>query len=154
MLPYLAALLIGIVAGLRTMMPLAAVSWGARLGWLHLAGTKLAFLGFAYTPIIATVLAALELITDKLPVTPSRTVPMQFGARIVSGAFAGAAILLPAGLWIEGAGAGAVGAVIGTLAGARFRASLAATVGRDWPAALIEDVLAIGGAALILVVLR
>ena len=30
------AFLIGVTAGLRTFTPLAAVSWGAHLGWLHL----------------------------------------------------------------------------------------------------------------------
>ena len=55
---YVLALLIGIVAGLRSIMPLAAVSWAARLGWLHLENTPLAFLGFAATPYILSVLAS------------------------------------------------------------------------------------------------
>jgi len=40
----------GVVAGLRSMAPLAAISWAARLGWMHLENTWLAFLGFAPTP--------------------------------------------------------------------------------------------------------
>ncbi|HEY1434389.1 MAG TPA: DUF4126 domain-containing protein, partial [Thermoanaerobaculia bacterium] len=40
------AFLIGVVAGLRVMTAPAAVSWAARLGWLHLEGTPLAFLGY------------------------------------------------------------------------------------------------------------
>jgi uncharacterized membrane protein len=44
---------------------------------------------------------------------------------------------------------GAIGAVIGTLGGRALRARLAAALGGDRPAALIEDVIAIGGAALI-----
>ena len=40
------ALLIGIVAGLRAMIPLAAVSWMAATGHLDLSGTRLAFLGY------------------------------------------------------------------------------------------------------------
>ena len=40
---YWLAFLIGVVAGLRSMTPPAAVSWAARLGWLHLEGTPLAF---------------------------------------------------------------------------------------------------------------
>jgi uncharacterized membrane protein len=35
---YLAALLIGVVAGLRTMTAPAAVSWAASLGAIHLNG--------------------------------------------------------------------------------------------------------------------
>ena len=40
-------------------------------------------------------------------------------------------------------------AIIGTRGGAAVRARLAAAFGRDLPAALIEDVIAIGGAILI-----
>lgn len=80
---YVLALLIGVIAGLRAMTAPAAVSWAAHLGWLPLQGTPLAFLGFTATPYIFTVLAVVELITDQLPETPSRKVPMQFGARIV-----------------------------------------------------------------------
>ena len=51
---YILAFLIGVIAGLRALTPLAAVSWAARLGWLHLENTWLAFLGFAATPYIVT----------------------------------------------------------------------------------------------------
>jgi uncharacterized membrane protein len=73
---YLLALLIGVVAGLRSMTAPAAVSWAARLGWLHLENTWLAFLGFSATPYILSVLAIAELIADKLPKTPSRKAPV------------------------------------------------------------------------------
>jgi uncharacterized membrane protein len=158
---YVLALLIGIVAGLRAMTAPAAVSWAAHLGWLPLQGTPLAFLGFTATPYIFTLLAVVELVTDQLPETPSRKVPLQFGARIVAGALSGAAISGAhgglAGGWIVGvlgAVVGAVGAVIGTLGGARARSRLAAMFGRDAPAALIEDVVAVVGAALIVVSLH
>ncbi|MFB9123980.1 hypothetical protein ACFFYR_12470 [Paraburkholderia dipogonis] len=52
-------------------------------------GTPLPFLGFTAAPIIFTVLAIVELIIGQLPRTPSRTVPMQFGARLVLGGFSG-----------------------------------------------------------------
>ena len=71
---------------------LAAVSWAARLGHLNLDGSWLAFMGYAWTPWIFTLLALVEMVTDQLPSTPSRKVPMQFGARIVSGALSGATI--------------------------------------------------------------
>ena len=150
MLVHLAALLIGAVAGLRTMMAPAAVCWAAWLGWIDLEGSWLAFLGYRYSPWILTVLALGELVADKLPSTPSRKVPLQFGGRIVSGALCGAAfgVGLGAGA-VGGAFAGAVGAVAGTLAGAAARARLAAAFGRDRPAALIEDAVAILGAAII-----
>lgn len=143
------ALLIGIVAGLRALTPLAVISWAARFGWLQLHDTWLAFLGFAVTAYITTALALGELVTDKLPRTPSRKVPMQFGARIVVGALCGAALGTEAGAMLGGLFAGAVGAVVGTLGGAALRAQLARLFGKDLPAALLEDVVAIGGALLI-----
>ena len=148
---YLFALLIGVVAGLRAMTAPAAVAWGAHLGLIPLQGTPLAWLGGAIAPWVFTVLAVLELVSDQLPQTPSRKVPVQFGTRIASGAFCGAAIGLLGGAWIGGAVAGAIGAVVGTLGGADLRARLAKAFGKDLPAALIEDVVAIGGAILIVV---
>ena len=142
------ALLAGIVAGSRTFTAPAAVSWAARLGALNLNGSWLAFMGYAWTPWIFTLLAVVEMVTDQLPSTPSRKVPMQFGARIVSGALCGATIGA-SGAVIGGLVAGVIGAVIGTLGGAAARARLAQAFGKDLPAALIEDAVAIGGAALI-----
>ena len=68
---YVLAFLIGIAAGLRSMTAPAAISWAARLSWLNLAQTPLAFLGYAATPFILTILALGELVIDKLPRTPS-----------------------------------------------------------------------------------
>jgi uncharacterized membrane protein len=146
---YFAALLIGVIAGLRTMTALAAVSWAARLGALGVGGTWLAFLGYTYTPWIFTAAALAELVTDQLPATPSRKSPVQFGARIVSGAFSGAAVGTGAGSWPIGMAVGAVGAIIGTLAGAAIRSRSAAAFHKDRPAAFLEDAVAIGGASLI-----
>jgi uncharacterized membrane protein len=150
---YVLALLMGVVGGLRAMMPAAAVSWAAYLGILKLDGTWLSFAGSIWTVIIVTVLAVGELITDQLPATPSRKVPPQFGGRIFMGAIAGIAIAGPAN-WIVGALAGIVGAVIGTLGGAAARGGLAASFGKDQPAAFIEDAVAIAGAALIVLALK
>lgn len=146
---YLLALLIGVVAGLRAMTAPAAVAWGAHLGWIPLAGGPLAWLGGSLAPWIFTALATIELVTDQLPMTPSRKVPPQFAARIVAGGLSGAAIGLVGGGWIAGAALGAIGAVIGTLGGAAVRARLAAAFKRDTPAALIEDAIALAGAYLI-----
>jgi uncharacterized membrane protein len=44
--------------------------------------------------------------------------------------------------------------VIGTMAGAAARARLARALRRDLPAALVEDVVAVGGAILIVMALR
>ncbi|MFG1397438.1 DUF4126 family protein [Roseixanthobacter pseudopolyaromaticivorans] len=150
MTPFMLPLLTGILCGLRTMTPLAMVSWAAVLGRLSLDGSFLSFLATPVAAWVLTLFALGELVADKLPFTPSRKVPMQFGARIVSGAVCGAALATPAGLALAGAALGVVGAIIGTLGGAAVRGRLAARFGRDLPAALIEDAIAVFGALLIL----
>ena len=140
---YLLALLIGIVAGLRALTAPAVVSWAAYLGRLPLHGTWLAFLGFAATPYILTVLAIVELIADKRPTTPSRKSPPGFGARLVTGAVCGAAIGVVGSAWLGGLVAGVFGAVIGTFGGYAARMRLARVFDRDFPAAIIEDLVAI-----------
>jgi uncharacterized membrane protein len=149
----LLAFLMGGIAGLRAMTAPAAVSWAARLGSLDLQGSWLAFLGRSWTPWIFTVLAVVELVTDQLPTTPSRKVPIQFGTRILSGGLCGAAIGSVAGGLVPGFLAGAAGALAGTLGGHAARARLAAAFGSDRPAALLEDAVAIGGALLIVLAL-
>jgi uncharacterized membrane protein len=150
---YLLALLIGVIAGLRAMTAPAAISWAAALGTIDLEGSWLGFLGWRYTPWILTFLAVAELVTDKLPATPSRKVPVQFGTRILVGAACGAAIGVAGDwLWI-GASLGALGALIGTLGGAAARAALAERFGSDRPAAIIEDIVAVGGALMIVLAL-
>jgi uncharacterized membrane protein len=151
---YVLSFLIGIIGGLRAMMAPAAASWVAYSGVLDLSGSWLAFMGYRFTPWIFSVLAVGELIADKLPTTPSRKVPVQFGTRVLLGALAGATIGTNAGSWIVGAILGAIGAVVGTLGGATIRARLAASFGKDRPAALLEDAVAIVGAVLIIAALR
>ena len=148
-LTYVLALLLGVVAGLRALTAPAMVSWAVHLGRLDLTGSWLAFFAHGWVRWLLTVLAIGELVTDQLPTTPSRTVPVQFSARLVTGALSGAAVGAAAGVPFGGALAGAVGAVIGTLGGSRMRARLAGTFHNDHPAALVEDALAVGGAVLI-----
>jgi uncharacterized membrane protein len=151
---YLLALLIGIVAGLRTMTAPAAVAWAIYLKHPSLDVPLLTFLGNIWVRSILTALGLIELIVDQLPSTPNRTVPVQFGARILSGAISGAAIGATSGSWVPGLLVGTVGAVLGTFGGRAFRAKLAAAFGSDRPAALTEDAIAIVGAVLIGVALR
>jgi len=143
------ALLIGIVAGLRAMTAPAVVSWAAYLGWINLGDSWLWWLGHWVTPWVFTLLAIAELVNDQRPSTPSRTEPVQFGARIVMGALTGAALGTSGGMLFVGLIAGAIGAVIGTLGGRAVRARLAASFGKDPPAAFLEDAVAIVGAILI-----
>jgi uncharacterized membrane protein len=140
------AFLIGLVAGLRAMTAPAVVSWAARLGWINLSATPLAFLGDAWTPYIFTLAALAELVNDKLAKAGSRKAPFPFGVRIVSGALCGAALGAAAGQGLAGGLiAGAVGAVVGTLGGYELRMRLTrAAGGNGFPIALLEDALAIG----------
>jgi uncharacterized membrane protein len=146
----LLALLIGVIAGLRTMTAPAVISWAAYFHGLNLSGSWLAFLGYAWTPWVLSLAALAELVTDQLPSTPSRKVPPQIAARVVMGAVSGAAIGVPSGAWIGGLVAGIVGAVVGTLGGAVARTRLATAFGKDRPAAIVEDAVAILGAIAII----
>ncbi len=144
------AFLIGIIAGLRALMAPAIVSWGAGLVWFNLAGTPLHFMSYPATRWIFTVLELGELVNDKLPQTASRKVPPQFSARVLMGAFAGATLGASRDSLVGGLIAGAVGAVVGTLGGASVRSALAKSFGRDLPAALLEDAVALFGALFII----
>jgi len=87
-------------------------------------GTWAEWVGHPITVTVLTILLAVELVTDQLPSTPSRTVPPQFIARLVTGAFAGAVIGAGWHHTFSSTGAGVVGAVLGTLAGYRARSGL------------------------------
>jgi uncharacterized membrane protein len=147
---YVLAFLIGVIAGLRSLTAPAVVSWAAHIGWLHLENTWLAFLGYAFTPYILSILAIGELIADKLPKTPSRKAPMPFAARVVIGALCGAALGAPGQALVGGLLSGVLGAVAGTLGGYELRVRLVRAIGgNDLPIALLEDAVTICGAILI-----
>jgi uncharacterized membrane protein len=143
MTTYMLAFLIGIVAGLRSLTAPAAISWGARLAWLR-SGSGLS------APVTTYVLSAFaigELITDKLPKTPSRKAPLPFAFRVLSGAFCGWVLGSQSEAVIGGLLAGALGAVAGTVGGYEARRRLVKAMGgKDLPIALLEDALAVGGA--------
>lgn len=130
------------------MTPPAFVAWAARLGRLRLEGTLLSFLGVPVTAWVFSALALGELVADKLPSTPARTRPGPFVARMVSGAMSGGAVAAGSGGALGvGAVLGAVGAVVGTLAGYNARVRLVPALGvPDTVVALVEDLVAVGGA--------
>jgi uncharacterized membrane protein len=138
---------IGVIAGLRALTAPTVVSWAARLGWLNLQNSWCAFLGYAATPYIFTVLAIGELVNDKLPKTPSRKAPPSFAIRIVMGAFSGAALCAGGNQSAAlGAVAGGLGAVAGTLGGYEARTRLVTALGAPaFVIALLEDAVAVVG---------
>ena len=149
------AFLIGVVSGLRSMAAPAAVSWAVQLGYLSIGDIWLAFLGFRWTRWILSIAALGELIGDKLPSTPSRKALVPFVARILSGGLCGGAIGATLGNLYLGMVFGVAGAVAGTLGGYAARIGLVrATGGRDFPIALLEDLIAIVMAVCVVVFAR
>lgn len=144
-------LAIGFVCGLRTMTPIAAISWAAHLGWLNFSGTHLSWLGSTIAVAILTLAAAGEYVTDQLPGTPPRTAPLQLGARIVMGGFCGAALALAAPQSVVlGIVLGVIGALAGTFSGYQARTrSVKALKVPDFVIATLEDAIAISAAILI-----
>jgi uncharacterized membrane protein len=95
---------------------------------------------------VFTLLAAVELVADQLPSTPSRTAPPGLIARIVLGALSGAAIAASGAQSIAiGAVLGAVGGVAGAFGGYQIRARLVKALKvPDFVIACLEDAVAIG----------
>jgi uncharacterized membrane protein len=119
---------LGIVAGLRTFTPIAAILLVRGGLW-----------GFVFA-----IAAAGEYVLDVLPNTPSRTGIVGLSARIISGGFVGWMIAtMHADLGVSGAIAGVAGALIGTFAGHAARLAAIARIG-GYPAAIVEDLVAIG----------
>ena len=138
--------LLGIVAGMRSQLPLAMLAVAAGRGdfakttgrpW-NLLRTRPALLGLGGSAIG-------EIVVDKLPVVPSRLAPAPLAGRTVFGGAAGAVVAKKAGGSVPfGAGIGALGALAGSYAGYHARTYLARTTGRPdafW--AGLEDALAI-----------
>jgi len=141
---FVLAVLIGFVAGLRSLTAPAAVSWAAHLGWLDLEGSALAFMGSTLAVIVFSVAAVAEFCADLHPATPSRTTPGPLLARIVMGGLSGAALTLAAGQsMLPGALLGGAGGLIGAFVGYQARTRLTAALGKGKLIAVVEDLIAI-----------
>ena len=138
--------LIGVLTGLRSLTPVAATAWATHLGWLKLP-PLLAWIGTTPAAVIFTVLALLELVSDKLPKTPSRTAPPGLIARILMGGFAGVCQAIGGGQGaVLGVVVAVVGALVGTFAGYQVRTrSVKALNVPDYVVAVVEDLVAICG---------
>ena len=136
---------IGIVAGLRSLLPPAVVAWAAHFGWLNLHGSPLAFMGSTAAAAIFSIFAIGELIADKLPTTPKRTAFAPLLARILLGGLSGASLCAAAGKsFIAGALLGGIGGVIGAFVGYEIRRRVVNNLHiNDTLVAVCEDVVAI-----------
>jgi uncharacterized membrane protein len=145
------AFLIGCVCGLRSMTAPAVVAWGAHMGWLHLDGSWLSFMANKISLAVFSLFALGELIADKLPFIPRRTLPGPLGVRIVFGALCGAALCLSAGASLMfGAILGALGGIAGAFAGYNYRRLLSRGAKLpDLLIALLEDLAAVVGGLLL-----
>ncbi len=137
---------IGVVTGLRSMTAPAVVAWAARLGWISLHGSPLAFMGSAWAVGIFTLGALGEFVADQLPTTPPRTAALGLTARIVIGLLTGACLGVAGGAsyWL-GALIGAIGAIVGAFGGYQARVRLVRGLHvPDAAVAIPEDLVAIG----------
>lgn len=142
----LCAFLIGVFAGLRSLTPPAATAWAAHLGWLKLE-RPLSLIGSLPSVILFTVLAAVELVTDKLPKTPNRITPVPLIARILMGGLTGACVAAGGNQGaLLGALLGVGGGVVGSFGGYQARKRLVKALGTpDIYVALLEDLVAVAG---------
>jgi uncharacterized membrane protein len=147
----LLTLLIGVVAGLRSLTAPAVVTWAAHQNWLNLQNTPLSFMGSIPTVVIFTLLAVAELVVDKLPSTPSRLKPPGLIARIILGGLSGACTAVARmQSTLFGTLLGATGGVAGAFGGHELRTRLVKALKvRDLVIALLEDAVAIAVGLLI-----
>ena len=140
------AFAIGVVAGLRSMTAPAVVAWAARLGWIHLSGSPLAYIGSTWVVAFCSLGAVGEYIADKLPNAPARTAAIGLTARIVTGAASGACLAVAGGASLGLGGLlGVIGAIVGAFGGYRARVGLVRTLNcSDFAIAIPEDLIAIG----------
>ncbi len=141
------SILMGAVAGMRAMTPLAAVTNAARSGTLpadngapRLLSNKLASGGML-------ALAGGELLGDKMKTAPDRIVLTGMIARVATGVIAGAA-LAPRRQRHLGAALGAGTAIGAAYLTFNLRMRAIARYGQT-PTGAVEDAIAVGAAALI-----
>ena len=138
--------LLGLMTGCRTMMPMALLCWYLYTGHLDVSNTWAFWAAKLVTAIVFSVLAAGELIGDKLPQTPNRTSTGPAIARFVFGGLVGAIIAtcLHSSQFV-GELLGCVFAVAGTFGGYHLRRWLVTSIKMpDLGVALAEDALVIG----------
>lgn len=141
------ALALGIVAGMRSQMPGAALAFRQPDAPLSAGWRSWPILRNTWGRRGLMLAGAGEMIGDKLPATPNRTDANALAGRLLFGAVAGLAIGSEGrgkGTLVRGAIAGTLGSAIGTFGGYRTRKALVNMTGLPDPAvAVVEDLAAI-----------
>ncbi|MGA7159332.1 MAG: DUF4126 domain-containing protein [Acidobacteriaceae bacterium] len=152
--PFILAFLLGVIAGLRALVALAAVSWAAYFGHLPVGGTHFAFMGSIATPIVLTLLAALELVYEKAPRSAGNAmfVP-KLVFRIALGGLAGAVIgsSNQTNALFVCAAFGVFGALAGTFGSTVLFELLRSRMKRERGASMAEDAIAVLACLLVLI---
>ena len=122
----------------------AVVTWAVQRNWVRPQSRRLRFLRNEKTALLVTVLAACELIVDKLPGTPNRTELPSLAARALSGGLSAAVLCASRRKHVlAGALLGAMAAVGGTYTGYGLRKRLDEKLAVDDKViAVAEDLLA------------
>jgi uncharacterized membrane protein len=118
----LPALGLGAVTGMRSMVALAFLSDRAEETKSRQDNPALNFLKTPHTAALLKIMAAGEVLMDKLPTTPDRTDVAPLIGRLVLGGLVGAAVSKDN--WIQGGAVGAIGALATTYAAHYVRKSL------------------------------
>jgi uncharacterized membrane protein len=139
------AVVLGVVTGMRTQVPLALLAADAKRGHFAADSAPPALLRSSAALPLLTIAAAGEMVVDKLPIAPSRLAPGPLFGRFLFGGLAGALVARRAGQRIlTGAVLGAGGAGIGAFAGYHVRVWLGETTGLPDPIwGTLEDILAL-----------
>lgn len=141
------SILMGAVAGMRAMTPLAAVANAARLGQLPADNGAPPLLAHGLVSAGALAIAAGELAGDKMKSAPDRIVMVGMVARVTTGAIAGAA-LAPREQRELGALLGATAAVVAAYLTFDIRIRAMERYGQT-ATGVVEDAIAVASAVLI-----
>lgn len=153
MLSWIVAIpLLGAATGMRTFMPMAVLCWFAFFGDLPVDGTWAFWTAKLITAALFTLAAIAELIGDKLPSTPDRTSMWPLLVRLFFGGMIGAVVAAALdGSVFEGVILGVGGALVGAFGGYLVRREIVLrSAGRDWPVAVVEDLITVGFAVVAL----
>lgn len=145
-IPFVQAAGLGVVAGMRSQLPLALLAVGAGRGRFAVAAEgPLRVLGSPVVQRLLVLAAVGEIVFDKLPFLPSRLTPGPLIGRMLFGGLAGAAVASETRRSpVLGAVLGAGGAVLGAQAGYHARVALGDATGIPDPVwGAVEDAAAV-----------